>query len=131
MISIPTRSSRRVDELSFLVRRISTDRTSWIEERSLALSHFLSLTFRTNLILGDISLKSDFFSPFYTLDVWLMLRHVFHLARVPFCPETIYFVLVQVQIILYELYLNYYPTFKIFSKILCLGSIRHSMSQKS
>ena len=38
------------------------------------------------------------------------------LARVRFCPKTIYFIPVQVQIILYELPLNYYSTSKIFFK---------------
>ena len=64
--------------------------------------------------------KGDIFS-FYTLDTWLTSCHVSPLARVRFCPETIYFVPVQVQIIFYKLSLNYFTTFKIFFKNLVFG----------
>ena len=40
---VPTRSPRRVDELLFLARRIPTDGTLWIEERSFDFSFFFSL----------------------------------------------------------------------------------------
>ena len=120
MFSVPTRSPRLVDEHSFLAQRIPIDRTLWIEEirfdffdfSSLPLSHFTVCKIGING--RDPLLKKDIFS-FYTLDTWLTC-HMSALAWVPFCPETIYFVLVQVQIILYELSLNYFTTSKIFFK---------------
>ena len=48
---------------------------------------------------------------------WPTLHHVFTLAWVHFCPETIYFISVQVQIIFYELDSNCLPTSKILLKI--------------
>ena len=42
-------------------------------------------------------------------------------ARIRFCSETIYFISIQVQIILYELSLNYFTTSKIFFKNLVFG----------
>ena len=65
--------------------------------------------------MGD-PLQMRFFFSFYTLDTWLTSCHVSPLTRVRFCPKTIYFIPVKVQIILYELSLNYYSTSKIFFK---------------
>ena len=45
-----------------------------------------------------------------------MLCHMCTLARVRLCPETIYFVIVQVQIILYELNSSYFPIIPNFCK---------------
>ena len=72
-----------------------------------------------------------FFFSFYTLDTWLTLRHVSPPVRVCFCSKTIYFVPVKVQIFLYELYLNYYPTSKIFFKNLIFGVHRTPVTPKN
>ena len=98
---------------------------------------FLSISFSLSLYaqkLGNWEILSQmrfFFFSFYTLDTGLMSRHVSPLAWVHFCPETIYFVSVQVQIILYELSLNYYPTSKIFSKNLFFGVHRTPVTPKN
>ena len=60
-----------------------------------------------------------------------MSCHVSPLARVCFCPETIYFVPVQVQIILHELSLNYFTTFKILFKNLIFGVHRIPVTLKN
>ena len=80
--------------------------------------------------MGD-PLPNEIFFSFYTLDTWLTLRHVSPLARVHFCFETNYFVPVQVQIILYELSLNYYLTSKIFFKNLVFGVHRTLVTSKN
>ena len=89
----------------------------------------LSLRLKKNQQMRDISLKISLVS-FYTSNTWLKSHHVSLLFRFVFCPKTFYFILVQVQIILYKLSLNYYPTFKIFSKISFLGFTKYPSSQK-
>ena len=135
MFSIRTRSPRRVDELSFLARRISTHRTLWIEEISFDFLFFFlfspSLSLRSKFRkMGDPPPNEIFFS-FYTLDKWIMSHLVSPLARVRFYLETIYFIPVQVKIILYELSLNYCQTSMIFFKILVFGVYRTPVTPKN
>ena len=135
MFSIRIRSPSRVDELSFLARRISTHGTLWIEEISFDFLFFFSLLslslYAQNSGKWEILPQMRFFFSFYTLDTWITSRHVSPLARVRFYLETIYFVPVQVKIILYELSLNYYQTSKIFFKILVFGVHRTPVTPKN
>ena len=135
MFPVPTPSPHQVDELSFLARRIPTNGTPWIEERSFhsfflfSPSLTLPLTFFSNPKMGDPPNELFFFS-FYALDMWLTSRHVSLLAWVPFCPEIIYFVPVQVQYILNELNLSYFLTPEFLVKILSLGVTRRPLPRK-
>ena len=126
MFSIPTCSPHRVDEISFLARRILTDGTSWIEERSLDFFFSCSLSRFSSQQKYDILCPK---SPFKHLFVnFKYLAHVVcgpRLIRDYFCPETIYFVQVQVSFILNELYLIYFTLSRFFSKISFLGSTKH------
>ena len=70
--------------------------------------------------MGEIPSQRRYFLLLY-LDMWLTSRHVSPLARVRFGPQIIYFFSVQVQMILYELSLNYFTTSKIFFKNLVFG----------
>ena len=90
----------------------------------------LTLLFAKSRKMGEIPPKGDIFS-FYTLDTWLTSHHVSPLARVRFYPITIYFVPVQVQIILYELHLNYFTIFKIFFKNLVFGIHRTPVTPRN
>ena len=77
------------------------------------------------------SLVQNIFVPFYTSNTWLTSCHLSPIVSIHFCLEIIYFIPVQVQIILYELSLNYYPTSKIFFRNLVFGAHRTPITPKN
>ena len=67
----------------------------------------------------------------FKLREWPKSCHMSTLARVCFCPKTIYFVSVQVQIIFYDINLSYFQIYQIFVKILFLEVIGHQSPSKN
>ena len=112
--------------------------SSWLDEfrqtksRESRKETFLSLSLYAPKKSGNRrSLSQLRYFPFYTLDTWITSRHVSPFAQVRFCPETIYFISVQVQIILYQLSLNYFTTSKMFFKNLVFGVHRTLVTSKN
>ena len=109
---VHTHSSRQVDGLSLLARRILTDESPRIAERSPWLSSFSPLFSHAYTTEKECVLSA--LSPLcLELKSWPMSCHMSTLARVRFWPEATYFVSVKVQIIFFELNLSYFSIYHI------------------
>ena len=120
MFLVLTRSPRRVDELSFLARRILTIETPYIEERREENKNKIkSLT----LTLPDVFFYFSFyFFCFYPLIIIIIIiLDTYYFIRVCFYFETIYFF--SIHFILNELSPSLFLTSEIFVKISSLKSL--------
>ena len=120
MFLVLTRNSRRVDELSFLARRIPTIETTYIEERSEENKNKI-LSLSRSVSLDCPLLLSLLYIYIYISSRWGL--HVPLAISVRFSPETIDFASVQVSIILNRHSLNI-VNFEIFLKIPFWGFTR-------
>ena len=131
MFLVPTHSPRRVDELSFLARRIPTVETMYIEEKreenKNKKTFLFSLTLRLSLSLPEPTLFSFLLFLFVFILFILLLLLLFwihgsyYFSRIRFYPEIIYFF--SVHFILNELSPSHFLTSEIFIKISYLKSL--------
>ena len=134
MFFVLTRSPRRVNELSFLARRIPMVKTPYIEKRSeenknkikFSLSRSVSLSLSGNSLFAFAILV--FFYPFYFIIIIIIIIIIliwihssYYFIRVRFYSKNFYFF--SVHFILNELSQNHFLTFEIFVKIPFLKSL--------
>ena len=130
MFLVLTRSPRRVDELSFLARRIPTIETPYIKNRSERRKKNQKLSLSLSLSTRASHFSFCYFSFFFYLFIYLFIIIIiiliwihssYYFIRVHFYPKNFYFF--SVHFILNELSPSHFLTSEIFVKISSLKSL--------
>ena len=124
MFLVLMRSPRRVDELSFLVRRIPTIKTLCIEERSEENKNKIKFSLSRSLSLGQLPFAFAifvFYHFYFIIIILIWIHSSYYFIRVRFYPENFYFF--SIHFILNELSPSHFMTSEIFVKISSLKSL--------